>query len=342
MGAKKIGILVGNEWSWPPAFIEEVNRRNAGVVAEFIKLGGTRMAEPCDYDVIVDRISHAIPYYRAFLKNAVLAGATVINNPFWWSADDKFFGASLATRLGIKHPRTIALPSHSYTEGVTNGSLRNLEYPIPWQTHIEYLGGFPVILKPVWGGGLRNVYRLDAIEELWRAYNETGAECMMLQEYIHWDKYVRCIVIGQSQVAAIRFEADANWSIRYTLDEDYLSPIETALVTKAALKISRALGYDMNTVEFAIKDGEPYAIDFSNPAPDFEVNTLTPHYFDWVVKTMADFTIALARGEHTRLVDYRWSALLNPTTVNETPAANGAGTASSQAPTNHRTHSNEQ
>lgn len=148
MSVKKIGILVGREWSWPPAYIEEVNRRNAGVRAEFIKLGGTRMAEFCDYDVIIDRISHEIPYYRTFLKTAALSGTRIVNNPFWWSADDKFFGASLATALGIPHPRTVALPSHSYIEGVVEESLRNLQYPIPWKEHVDYVGGFPVILKP--------------------------------------------------------------------------------------------------------------------------------------------------------------------------------------------------
>src|SRR2546421_11653664 len=45
----KVGLFVGREWSFPPAFIEEVNRRNEGVVAEFVKIGSTRMDEPCPY-----------------------------------------------------------------------------------------------------------------------------------------------------------------------------------------------------------------------------------------------------------------------------------------------------
>ncbi len=309
--SKKIGIIVGREWSWPPAFIEEVNRRNAGVTAEFVRLGGTRMAEPCEYAVIIDRISHEIPYYRTFLKTAVLSGTTVVNNPFWWSADDKFFGASLATSLGIAHPRTVALPSHSYIEGVVEESLRNLRYPIPWEAHVEHVGGFPLILKPAWGGGFKKVYKVNNYEELWRAYNETGTECMMLQQYINWDKYVRCIVIGQEHIMTIKFDANAPWPHRYFRDDHYLTAEEGRLVVEGALKLNRALGYDMNTVEFAIKDGVPYAIDFTNPAPDFDVNSLTPHYFDWVVKTMADFTIGLARGERQQARDFSWSALLN-------------------------------
>ena len=83
---KKIGIIVGREWSWPPAFIEEVNKRNAGVTAEFVKMGGTRMNEANPYAVIVDRISHEVPYFRSYLKSAMLQGTRVVNNPFMWTA----------------------------------------------------------------------------------------------------------------------------------------------------------------------------------------------------------------------------------------------------------------
>ncbi len=310
MDTRKIGIIVGREWSWPPAFIEEVNRRNAGVIAEFVKVGGTRMAELCEYDVIVDRISHEIPYYRTLLKTATLSGTRVVNNPFWWSADDKFFGASLCTRLGIAHPKTVALPSHSYVEGVVEESLRNLRYPVPWKDHVDYVGGFPAILKPAWGGGFKQVYKVNSFEELWRAYNETGTECMMLQEYIAWEKYVRCVVIGRRHIMTIKFDANAPWPHRYFRDDNYLTEEEGRQVVAHALLINEALSYDMNTVEFALKDGVPFAIDFTNPAPDFDVNSLTPHYFDWVVKTMADFTIELAHQGRQVPTEYAWGRML--------------------------------
>ncbi|HEX6290838.1 MAG TPA: hypothetical protein VFZ66_16760 [Herpetosiphonaceae bacterium] len=308
---KTIGVMVGREWSWPPAFIEEVNRRNAGVRAEYVKIGGTQMSEPCPYAVIIDRISHEIPYYRTYLKNAVLQGTVVVNNPFWWSADDKFIGACLADKLGIAHPKTVALPSHSYVEGVVEESLRNLDYPVPWERHVESLGGFPVILKPAWGGGFKKVYKLNSYEELFRAYNETGTECMMLQQYIEWEKYARCICIGQEDILTIKFDANAPWPHRYFVDHEFLTPDEGRQVHEGALKLNRALGYDMNTVEFAIKDGVAYAIDFTNPAPDFDVVSLTEHYFPWVVNKMADLCIDLALGRRKREQAMpRWDRLM--------------------------------
>ena len=158
MSVKKVGVIVGREWSFPPKFIEEVNGRNKGVVAEFAKLGGTRMDEPNPYAVIVDRISHEVPYYRSYLKKAVLDGATVVNNPFMWTADDKFFGATLCARLGLSHPKTVVLPNKDYVPGIVKTeSLRNLEYPLNWQAIVDYVG-LPCILKDAHGGGWRGVY----------------------------------------------------------------------------------------------------------------------------------------------------------------------------------------
>lgn len=308
---KKIGILVGRENTWPTAFIEEVNRRNDGVVAEFVKLGGTRMAEVSEYDVIVDRISHEVSYYRAFLKTAMIGGTHVINNPFWWSADDKFTGATIAARLGLGHPRSVALPTHSYIEGIIHpDSLRNLAERIPWEQYVEYVGGFPVILKPAWGGGFKNVYKVHTMEQLWEAYNQTGTECMMLQQFIDWDKFVRCLVIGQEQIQVIKFDINAPYPHRYFDEPDYLTTEEHADVVDAALKLCRALGYDMNSCEFALKDGIIYAIDFTNPAPDMDYWSLKEKFFTWVVKAMADLCIAKAKSGRLEHDPVLWSKLL--------------------------------
>src|SRR5262245_14423301 len=111
---KRVGLFVGREWSWPPAFIEEVNRRNAGVVAEFAKVGGEFFDAPVPYDVLIDRISHEVPMYRSYLKKAVLEGKTVVNNPFMWTSDDKFFGAVYISKLGVASPKTVLLPNKDY------------------------------------------------------------------------------------------------------------------------------------------------------------------------------------------------------------------------------------
>ncbi len=303
---KKVGVIVGREWSFPPKFIEEVNGRNKGVVAEFAKLGGARMDEPNPYAVIVDRISHEVPYYRSYLKKAVLDGACVINNPFMWTADDKFFGATLCAKLGLSHPKTVVLPNKDYVPGIVKTeSLRNLEYPLNWQSIVDYVG-LPCILKDAHGGGWRGVYVCHSTEELIRYYDGSGLLTMIAQEFVKWDQYVRCMCLGRNIVLPMPYDTNNR---RYIPDDNYLSPALKQRVIDDSLKLVDALGYDMNTVEWAIKDGVPYAIDFMNPAPDMDVNSLTPQYFDWVVQHMADLVIDRALNPQPQLADLRWGKL---------------------------------
>ncbi|HET9985056.1 MAG TPA: hypothetical protein VFQ38_15760 [Longimicrobiales bacterium] len=302
----RVGLLVGREWSFPPAFIDEVNKRDEDVVAEFVKLGGTALDSPVPYDVIVDRISHEVPYYRTFLKHAVLEGCTVVNNPFMWTADDKLFGASLAAKLGVASPKTVALPNKEYVPGIVpTESLRNLVYPLDWEAILDYVG-LPCVLKDAHGGGWRDVYVCRSIDEVIHHYDNSGRLTMILQEFIHWDHFVRCLCIGQEEILPIRYDPRER---KYHVEHDHMSPELGARVVADSLKLVRALGYDMNSIEWAIRDGVPYAIDFMNPAPDMDINSLTPHYFEEVVRLMADMVIRLAQNPRPQLGELRWNGL---------------------------------
>ena len=300
---RKVGLIVGREWSFPPAFIEEVNERDADVVAEMVQLGGTRMDEPLPYDVIVDRISHEVPYYRSYLKYAMLRGTKVINDPFMWTADDKFYEAALATTLGVASPKTVVLPNREYIPGIHHQeSLRNLVYPLDWQAIVDYVG-MPCVLKDAHGGGWRDVYICRSLEELVRNYDTSGKLTMVVQEFIEWDQYIRCLCLGQQDVLPMKYDPRER---RYHVEHEHLSAALGRRVVEDSLTLVRALGYDMNTVEWAVRDDVPYAIDFMNPAPDMDVNSLTPHYFEWTVSHMADLVIRLAHAPRSRPRERQW------------------------------------
>jgi len=303
----KVGLLVGREWSFPPAFIDEVNSRDEGVVAELVKLGGTRMDEPIPYTVIIDRISQEVPYYRVYLKYAVLQGVTVVNNPFMWTADDKFFEAALATSLGVAHPKTVVLPNKEYVSGIVHEeSLRNLIYPIDWMGLLDYVG-LPCILKDAFGGGWKDVYICHTVDEVINHYNHFGRGTAILQEFIEWEQYIRCVCLGQDEVLPIKYDPRER---KYHVEHQHLSPELGKRIVEDSLKLVRALGYDMNSLEFAVRNGIPYAIDFMNPAPDMDVYSLTPFYFEWVVKHMADMAIRLAKYPRPQQRELRWDNLL--------------------------------
>ncbi len=317
----KIGILVGMENTFPPALIEKINNMDAGVTAEYIKIGGVKMAEATEYKVILDRISHEIPFYRSFLKNAVLNGTIVVNNPFWWSADDKFFGFSLATKLGVAVPKTILLPQKAYIKGVTDDSLRNLEFPLDWQGIVDHVG-MPAILKPHDGGGWRDVYKVDSLEELWRDYDQTGTLAMTLQEFIDFTDYVRCYCVGRKEVLIMPYDPKNR---RYLPQESlsHYSPELIDRITRDTILINEALGYDLNTVEFAIKDGVPYAIDFTNPAPDADIWSVTEPYHNWITEKMANLLVDYAKNGQPTSHYHRWYKWLNPEAAS--PIASRAG-----------------
>jgi len=313
----KVGLIVGREWSFPPKFIEEVNRRDEGVVAEFAKLGPTAMDTPRDYAVLVDRISHEVPFYRSYLKYAALQGVTVVNNPFMWTADDKFFGAALATKLGIASPRTLLLPNKGYIPAISHQeSLRNLVFPLDWDAMVKHVG-LPCILKDAHGGGWKDVYICRTREELLAHYDGSGLRTMIVQEFIDWQQFVRCICLGQRDILPIHYDPKAR---SYIVDPEYLSPeLRERIITDSRTLVT-ALGYDMNSIEWAVRDGVPYAIDFMNPAPDFDINSLTPEYFAWVVQHMADLVIGLAKRKPTPR-KFHWETLFKGRTRSRASSA---------------------
>src|SRR5438105_3315252 len=128
---KVVGLLIGRENTFPQPFLDVVNAKGAavGVRAEMAVLGGGAELEQPAYAVVVDRISHEVPYYRAHLKSAILLGSVVVNDPFWWGADEKFFECTLARKLGVAVPKTVVLPNKEHSPDIDpQASLRNLRF----------------------------------------------------------------------------------------------------------------------------------------------------------------------------------------------------------------------
>jgi hypothetical protein len=306
---KRIGILFGMENTFPGALVDRINSFDMPEVkAEFVQLGGVKMAEPSRYAVIVDRISHDVPFYRAWLKNCALSGTYIINNPFWWSADDKFFNYALASKLGVAIPKTVILPHKEHPPGTTDRSMRNLLYPLDWDGIFEYVG-FPAFLKPFDGGGWRDVHRVNTREELFSAYDQTRTLCMTLQSAVNFKEYFRCYVVGQTDVHIMPYDPRAPFHERYVKEPPAYDAALLERVEHDSRLICQALGYDLNTVEFAVEDGVPYAIDFMNPAPDADLHSVGQANFDWIVGRVAELAVKKAL-EPSPPVDYRWSSFL--------------------------------
>ena len=257
-----------------------------------------------EYAVIIDRISQDVPFYRAYLKNAAICGAAVINNPFWWSADEKFFNNALAVKIGVPVPKTVILPSRELPTDTTDESFNNLAYPLDWEGIFQYVG-FPAYMKPFAGGGWKNVYKLRSLEEFFQKHNETGQLVMLLQEEIVFEEYYRCYCIGGKYVRIMPYEPRNPHHLRYSSD---FSPSADRLkqMEQIVLRLNHYLGYDFNTVELALRDGVPYAIDFCNPAPDAERTSVGEENFEWVVETAATYAIEKALNHKPNQDNLTW------------------------------------
>ena len=298
---KTVGILYGQERSFPPALVEEINRKSGGqVVAEPVKIGPLRQDVPAPYDVILDRISHEVPFYRTYLKQAAAAGVQVVNNPFWWTCDDKFFNNIVAQSLGVAVPKTVLLPHKDHPPNTKAESFSNLVYPVDWEGVFAYLG-FPIFMKPADGGGWRDVYKVDDTASFFRAYDQTGTLSMMAQEAIEFTEYYRCYCIGRSRVRAMRYDPRVPFEHRYVRNAAPAEPKLLRRIERDCLALCEALGYDLNTLEFAVRDGVPFAIDFMNPAPDCDLFSVGEENFDWVLKAVSDLLIE--RALHPRPVE---------------------------------------
>ncbi len=328
---KKIGVLFGMENSFPGALVERINSLNVeGITAEFVETGAVHLDKPAPYAAIVDRISHDIPFYRAYLKHAALNGTAIINNPFWWSADDKFFNYTLAQKLGVAIPPTVILPHKHYPEGTNERSMRNLEYPLDWESVFSYVGehGF---MKPVDGGGWRDVFHIRNREEFFNAYDQSRDLCMLYQKAVDFNEYFRCYVIGQRKVHIMPYDPRLPHHERYLQNPPQYDPALLQRVEQDALKLCQALGYDLNTVEFAVENGIPYAIDFMNPAPDADYHSVGEKNFEWIVSSVAELAIEKAKAAPI-YPDLHWSSLLTGGVKSGVSLAPASAAAKAQKP----------
>lgn len=293
--AQKIGILFGMEDTFPWALMEAITSRSDGEIEGVsVELACLKDDDPFPYALIFDRISHEVEFYRIFLKTAVARGVDVINSPFWSSSDDKFFDNIVAGAVGVAVPKTVLLPPKDYPPRTEAKSFRNLK-PLNWDDVFAYLG-FPIFMKPAYGGGWRDVHKCEDRASFLAAYDQTRDLCMIAQEAIDFSSYYRCYVLGRSRVRVMRYDPIVPHEHRYRTEHLAREPEMEERVRADALKLCDALGYDLNTVEFAVRGGVPYAIDFMNPTPDADPESVGRANFDWVVQNMADVLIERVRN----------------------------------------------
>ena len=307
MRKKRIGLLFGMEDTFPWALINTINTRGLDVEATPVEISYLKDDGVFEYDLILDRISHEVPFYRTMLKCAAASGVRIVNNPIWWSADDKFFDNLVAKAVNVAVPRTVLLPHKEYPPNTEAKSFRNMKW-VNWDEVFAYLG-WPIFMKPAYGGGWKDVYKVHNPTEFFNSYDQTRDLTMMAQEAIEFEAYYRCYVLGRKRVRIMQYNPKNPHHLRYVAD--FPTPPELdARMHRDAVALCEGLGYDMNTVEFAVRDGIPYAIDFMNCAPDADRASVGEENFDWMVENMADVLIEIVTQRKPLELTGNWPAVM--------------------------------
>lgn len=319
MRRKRIGLLFGMEDTFPWALINAINSRGKDQVeAGPVEISYLKDDGVFPYDLILDRISHEVPFYRTYLKCAAASGVKIVNNPIWWSADDKFFDNLVAKAAGVEVPRTVLLPHKQYPPNTEAKSFRNMKW-VNWEEVFTYLG-WPIFMKPAYGGGWKDVYKVHNPTEFFAAYDQTRDLAMMAQEAIEFDAYFRCYVLGRKRVRIMQYDPKQPHHLRYVAN--FKTPPELlARMQRDAVALCEGLGYDMNTVEFAVRGGIPYAIDFMNAAPDADVYSVGKENFDWMVDNMAGVLIEIVTSGKPLELTGNWPQVMNTSKAADQPLA---------------------
>ena len=314
----RIGLLFGMEDTFPWALIDRINTLGLtrSIQATPVEISYVKDDGVFAYDLILDRISHEVPFYRTFLKCAVASGVKVVNNPIWWSADDKFFDNLVAKAAGVAVPRTVLLPHKQHPPNTEDKSFRNMRW-VNWDEVFTFLG-WPIFMKPAYGGGWKDVYKVHNPAEFLAAYDQTRDLTIMAQEAIEFDSYYRCYVLGRKRVRIMQYDPKKPHHLRYVADFPTPKALEQRM-HRDALALCEALGYDMNTVEFAVRDGIPYAIDFMNAAPDADRHSVGEANFEWMVQNMAEVLIETVQSSRPLELTGNWPALMQTTKAADKP-----------------------
>jgi hypothetical protein len=309
MRKRRIGLLFGMEDTFPWALIQEINNRGGDrVEGSPVEISYLKDDGVFPYDLILDRISHEVPFYRTYLKCAAASGVKVVNNPIWWSADDKFFDNLVAKAAGVAVPRTVLLPHKQYPPNTESKSFRNMRF-VNWDEVFNYLG-WPIFMKPAYGGGWKDVYKVHNPNEFFSAYDQTRDLTMMAQEAIEFELYYRCYVLGRKRVRIMAYDPKQPFHLRYVKNPPPMNPDFEARIRGDAIALCEGLGYDMNTVEFAVRGGVPYAIDFMNCAPDADRFSVGDENFAWMVENMAEVLIEIATSDRKLELTGNWPAVM--------------------------------
>lgn len=315
IATRQIGLSLGADLCWPACYEDILgelapeipwNGERVRIHCERVTIEPFDLAQPCRYDVVLDRLTHWYTTSREWIKKAILMdGLYVLNNPWSVQSMEKHTSYAAMMHLGMPIPRTWMVPPKAYTPS------DDLKPTLHRYARLFDLGavgreiGYPLFMKPYDGGGWRGVTLVRNETELRQRYEESGTQQMHLQKAVDgYDLFVRCVGLGP-QTMLVRYNPDAPLHDRYTRDRNFVDDEQARMLRDMTLTINAFFGWDFNSCEALRANGTWHPIDFANPCPDSQVTSLHYH-FPWIVLANLRWSIfcAVTRRPMRRTLDW--------------------------------------
>lgn len=310
---RHIGLSLGADICWPICFEDILDdlKLSIPIGKQVVKLAVERVAiEPFDlrqklkYSLVIDRLTHWYHTSREWIKKGVLMDDLyVYNNPWSVQANEKHTSYCAMMALGLPVPETFLVPPKAYDPKP------DLDFTLRSYARMFDLGqwgerfGYPLFMKPFDGGGWQGVSKIDDEAQLRQAYEQSGRLIMHVQKAVHpYDMFVRAVGLGP-QVRLMQYDPSAPLHGRYMTTRGFVDAKDQRVLEDMVLTINSYFGWDFNSCESLRKDDVWHPIDFANPCPDSQVNSIHYH-FPWYVKAnlkWAIFVVATQRAMRKNL-----------------------------------------
>ncbi len=312
---RHIGLSLGADLCWPICYEEILSRLDLAIPVgrdtvrfdvDRVTIEPFDLRQPCRYDLVVDRLTHWYSASREWIKKSVLMdGLYVFNNPWAIQSMEKHSTYAAMMALGMPVPDTWMIPPKAYEPKP------DLAVTLERYAKLFDLGdvgrklGYPSYMKPYDGGGWQGVSRIADEQQLRDSYEASGTHVMHLQKAIEpYDRFVRVIGLGP-QTRIVLYDPSLALHERYTMDRDFVSPDDAAVLEDMTLTINAFFGWDFNSCEALGRDGTWHPIDFANACPDSQVTSLHYH-FPWLVMANLAWSVYVAATKRPMRLNLDW------------------------------------
>ena len=295
-----IGLLLGVEEDWPAAFESLLARSRLTVRAgrsahtfstERITIEPFDLRAVPRYALVIDRLAWWYWMPREWLKKVTLMNRVhLLNNPFTFQAMEKHAAYCAMIRLGLRVPETWMLPHKQPPQ--------NPRFAGTAQRYLRYFDldevarsvGLPLYMKPFDGGAWVGVSRIDDVDTLHRAYDESQQRIMHLQGSVeNFDVFARSLGVG-AETIVLRYDPSQPMHARYTVDHGFLTAEQGGEVLDIIRTVNAFFRWELNSCETLVRGGDVHPIDYANATPDLALTSLH-YYFPWVIRSLLKWVV---------------------------------------------------